>query len=142
AAQSQTDFMNAMDIVGSMQYCDVLQPGFKDATGVQYAAWRASHQASVAAVESLPQFKARPAVTEASVTPQQRAAYSKKCPCLQRYFTRVHPDPKFATPEKVWAEYLSSLRSGQPEAAMDCLVDSALENLSDIIETQSPDFLR
>src|SRR5437764_9863053 len=89
AAQSQTDFMNAMDIVGSMQYCDVLQPGFKDATGSQYAAWRAGHQASVAAVESLPQFKARPAVTEASVTPQQRAAYSKKCPRLQRYFTRV-----------------------------------------------------
>jgi hypothetical protein len=60
---------------------------------------------------------------------------------LERYFSRSHPDPKLATPELVWERFLDALRSGDREAALDCLTGPALSNQGDIIESQPKELL-
>jgi hypothetical protein len=132
-SRTNVDPVSAAEITVSMELC-AARPGFKAATAPNYTIWKQNHRVVLALVPQLLN-------SAKNATPVDDTTLSKKCVRLQRYFSRTHPDPLFATPEKTWEHFLDALRSGDREAALDCLVEPALSNQSDIIEGQSIELL-
>jgi hypothetical protein len=132
---TQADLGTILEISATMETCAPTRPGFEQKTAKYYAVWKQTNQLGLRVMQpTLDAMKtgARKPVGE---------DFSLNCARLERYFSRSHPDPNFATPELVWGRYLEALRSSDRETALDCLTGPALSNLGDVIESQPIEFL-
>ena len=132
---TQADLGTIMAIDANMETCVSIRPGFERSTANHYATWKQNNQLGLRVIQ--PTLDAM----KSGARKPPAGDFSRQCDALQRYFSRSHPDPNFATPELVWERYLEALRSGDRETALDCLTGPALTNLGEVIESQPKELL-
>ena len=140
ARLSRADLAQIMDVVGMKRRCDSLSPSFARATASGYRAWRGVHQRVVDEIEAQ-FFGNTPENTKPSVNATQERETARTCKRLERFLTTPHPDPRFSTPLKTWETYTLALKNGQRQTALDCLADIAYNDLAELFEQESPEFL-
>ena len=132
---TQADLGAIMEISANVAICTSTRPGFERSIANQYATWKQTNQLGLRVIQ--PTLDAM----KSGARKPADGDFSYQCDALQRYFSRSHPDPNFATPEMVWERYLDALRSGDRETALDCLTGPALSNPTEVIENQPKELL-
>jgi hypothetical protein len=128
--------------------CDDAVPGYRERTATDYAIWRKKHYASLVKVENDPDV--RNMVDNMRklnrANPSSEAATQMRSECDgyagQMAAEAQGPDPRFASPEKTWEAWQSSLRRGDREGAKRCLIDTVRKKAEPILNRATPDELK
>lgn len=137
--------------------CDLAVPGFGEKTADVYRDWRRRNADLIEQIERSPAFneqvsemKGKAAVQSKTVNGLEADRYKSDMTdiCEDAVLVQLSldrsagPDPKLATPELTWAYYLESLRSGDRDSALSCLVSTARSKFRDVIKSASDEQLR
>jgi hypothetical protein len=126
--------------------CDLLIPGYEEENRELYLAWQREHKSELEMINRLPELQngtEELAKKIASLSKEQRSKLEEECSRVADLLQTAAPDdPRFASPDRVWALYLQSLQALDRKTAILCLVDKAKLDHLDLFKEATDQQLR
>ena len=133
------------DVAWRKAACDRSVPGFAARTDADFARWKARNTVLASRVESDPEYVRRISDIqrrEGSPDTAARADCTGLAIELALVAADKSPDRRYATPKTTWATFLSAMRVGRLDAALDCLTEPARSAFGAQNRNASPESLR
>jgi hypothetical protein len=134
------------DIALRKATCDHGVPGFASRTDDDFARWKSENAALAQRVESDPEYARRLGEVQRRDAGSTDTVAKADCTGLLTEFALASanksPDRRYASPKITWATFLSAMRVGRLDAALDCLAEPARSAFGMSNRNASPESLK